>query len=73
MKETVFEIAQMDCPSEEQLIRMKLADCSFIKHLHFKIQDRKLTVFHEGESHRILSLLKELKLGAELIADAETK
>ncbi|MGB0390722.1 MAG: cation transporter [Salibacteraceae bacterium] len=73
MKETVFEIAQMDCPSEEQLIRMKLADCSFIKHLDFKIQDRKLTVFHEGESHRILSLLKELKLGAKLIADVETK
>lgn len=73
MKETIFHIAQMDCPSEEQLIRMKLADCTFIKHLDFEIQDRKLTIFHEGKSPKILSLLEELKLSTMLIADVETK
>ena len=34
----------MDCPSEENLIRMKLEDISGIENLEFDIANRKLTV-----------------------------
>lgn len=30
MKKTIFNITKMDCPSEEQLIRMRLKDVSDI-------------------------------------------
>ena len=36
----------MDCPSEENLIRMKLEGHSNIEHLEFDIPNRQLTVFH---------------------------
>ncbi len=38
----------MDCPSEENLIRMKLDGISSIVNLGFDIPNRKLTVFHSG-------------------------
>ncbi|TXG38953.1 cation transporter [Seonamhaeicola maritimus] len=64
MKKTVFEISKMDCPSEENLIRMKLDNLSSIKNLDFNISKRTLTVFHTEESTKIESLLHELNLGA---------
>ena len=36
----------MDCPSEEQIIRMKLAELKNIVSLDFDILNRQLTVFH---------------------------
>jgi hypothetical protein len=45
MQKTTFEISQMDCPSEENLIRLKLAEFSDIKNLDFDIPNRKLTIF----------------------------
>jgi Co/Zn/Cd efflux system component len=67
MNKTVFEINKMDCPSEESLIRMKLDDLVEIKNLEFDIPNRKLTVFHNGETEIIDSLLKELNLGSSLL------
>jgi Co/Zn/Cd efflux system component len=51
----------MDCPSEEQMIRMKLDGLSQIKSLHFNIPDRKLQVIHQGDSKEILFRLETLK------------
>ncbi|MGB0391759.1 MAG: cation transporter [Salibacteraceae bacterium] len=62
----------MDCPSEEQLIRMKLSEYDSIEHLDFEIPNRKLSVIHHGNSADILILLEELKLDTELIAESET-
>ena len=62
MQKTIFHISKMDCPSEEQMIRMKLSDYDSIQQLDFEIQDRKLTVMHLGNSSEILNLLEELKL-----------
>ena len=45
MKKTIFEITKMDCPSEENLIRMKLDGMSSIANLDFDIPNRKLTRF----------------------------
>ena len=49
MYKTIFEITKMDCPSEENLIRMKLEGVSGIENLDFDIPKRKLTVFHQGK------------------------
>ena len=45
MNKTIFEITKMDCPSEENLIRMKLDGISSIANLDFDIPNRKLTFF----------------------------
>lgn len=71
MNVTVFKIHQMDCSSEEQLIRMKLDGINEIKQLDFEIPQRKLTVFHTGSSIEIEKLLADLKLGSTLISDSE--
>ena len=45
----------MDCPSEEQLIRMKLQNVETVKSLEFDIPNRKLTVFHSENPEPIFS------------------
>ena len=37
MNKTIFNITKMDCPSEEQLIRMKLQNFDTVKSLEFDI------------------------------------
>lgn len=61
MKKTIFEITKMDCPSEENLIRMKLDGISSIANLEFDILNRKLTVFHCGEIHQIEKVCYRIK------------
>ncbi len=72
MQKTTFEIAKMDCPSEENLIRMKLDGISSIKNLDFDISNRKLFVFHLGEIDQIEKSISELKLGGRKISTEET-
>lgn len=55
----------MDCPSEENLIRMKLDEFSSIANLEFDIANRKLTVFHSGEIELIEKSVIELNLGGK--------
>ncbi|MEJ5265565.1 MAG: cation transporter [Bacteroidales bacterium] len=71
MQKTIFKIIKMDCPSEEQLIRMKLQNFDEIKSLEFDIANRKLTVHHIGESQPILSALETLNLDTTLISTEE--
>ncbi|SHF27031.1 Cation efflux family protein [Arenibacter palladensis] len=68
MQKTIFEITKMDCPSEENLIRMKLDEISNIVHLDFDIPNRKLTVFHNGETEQIEKSVIELHLGGKKIS-----
>lgn len=72
MKKTIFKIIKMDCPSEEQLIRMKLANLSSIENLDFDISNRKLTVFHNGQTDTIEKSIDELNLGSHKLATEET-
>ncbi|WP_299453202.1 cation transporter [uncultured Microscilla sp.] len=67
MKKTTFKISKMDCPSEENLIRMKLEGLGAIKSLDFDIPQRILQVFHEGDSHEIAQALDKLNLGSQLV------
>lgn len=71
MQKTIFNITKMDCPSEEQLIRMKLQNFDEIKSLEFDIANRKLTVHHIAESQPILSALETLNLNTTLISTEE--
>jgi Co/Zn/Cd efflux system component len=57
----------MDCPSEENMIRMKLDGLQVIKKLEFDIEKRNLTVFHSEEDKEILTRLESLNLGAKFI------
>ena len=62
----------MDCPSEENLIRMKLDGISSIENLDFDIPNRKLTVFHNGEIDQIEQSVLELNLGGKKISTEQT-
>ena len=72
MNKTIFEITKMDCPSEENLIRMKLDGISSIANLDFDIPNRKLTVFHNGEIDQIEKSVLELNLGGKKISTEQT-
>ena len=62
----------MDCPSEENLIRMKLDGIPSIANLDFDIPNRKLTVFHSGEIDQIEKSVTELNLGGKKISTEQT-
>ncbi|WMN13012.1 cation transporter [Marivirga salinae] len=72
MNKTIFEITKMDCPSEENLIRMKLEGISSVANLDFDIPNRKLTVFHRGEIDQIEKFVLELNLGGKKISTEQT-
>lgn len=57
----------MDCPSEEQMIRMKLADLTNINSLEFDIPNRQLTVFHSDNYDQIFQRLDNLKFDTSII------
>ena len=67
MQKTTFKISKMDCPSEEQMIRMKLADLTNIKSLDFDIPNRKLIVIHSDNYDQIFQRLENLKFDTSFI------
>jgi len=67
VKKTTYQISRMDCPSEEQLIRLKLADVSAIQKLEFDLLERKLIVYHYEESDLIFQKLDSLGFGTSLL------
>ncbi len=73
MLKTIFIISQMDCPSEENLIRMKLDGIASIAHLDFDIPNRKLSVYHNGETQQIEESISELNLGGKKVSIEETE
>lgn len=76
MKQSVFFIAGMCCPTEQQLIRNRLKSVPQIERLDFNTMERVLTVSHSLDDDKtILSALETLGLGAQLktaVPDAES-
>lgn len=72
MYKTIFKIAKMDCPSEEQLVRMRLQDFDSIHMLEFDIPNRELHVYHSGDQEPILLALKSLNLNTTFISTEES-
>lgn len=73
MEKTIFQIQKMDCPSEENLIRLKLDGISAIKNLDFDILNRQLTVFHEGQIEQIESSIADLNLGGRRLSTEQSE
>lgn len=63
MTETAFLVPAMDCPSEEQIIRMALASLK-IHSLNFDIPNRRLVILHTEMPNIILAKLTPLGFGA---------
>ena len=73
INKTTFHIKDMDCPSEEQMIRMKLEPLSQVKYLEFDISARKLEVFHQEEVQAIHEAISELNLNDRLEDTSEAE
>ena len=63
----------MDCPSEENLIRMKLDGIVEIKNLEFDISNRKLMVYHIEENDAIEKSILDLNLGGKKLSTEKTE
>lgn len=62
----------MDCPSVENLIKMKLSNIDGLKQLDFDLESRILTVFHSNNKNTIEKAIKELNLNESLVSSEET-
>lgn len=65
--ETALSVPKMDCPSEENMIRMALSDIGRIDSLTFDLAKRQLHVTHSGEAQPIIDKLLPLGLGTSLL------
>ena len=73
MQKTIFKIQKMDCPSEEQMVRMKLQGYEQIEKPEFDIPKRELKVYHNGQKDQLFSALESLNLNTTLISTEETE
>jgi Co/Zn/Cd efflux system component len=73
MIKSEYHIAKMDCPSEENMIRMKLDGLEVIKKLEFDIENRNLIVFHSDEDKEIFNRLDSLNFGTKLAKTENVK
>lgn len=73
MIKTTFKIDKMDCPCEENLIRLKLQDFRNIKRLDFDLASRTLSVFHIENEHEIAQCIDSLNLSSHLMGSIEVQ
>ncbi|MCL3851033.1 MULTISPECIES: cation diffusion facilitator family transporter [Bacteroidales] len=71
MNKSIFKIEQMDCPSEENLIRMKLQNIEGVAKQEFDLKGRIFTVYHTGDYQEIEKQLATLNLGSRFIESKE--
>ncbi len=72
--QAVFVIDNMDCPTEEALIRKKLSVMAGITQLDFNLMQRKLTVTHTlGQPDAILKTLTAIDMRAILMEAATSQ
>ncbi len=71
MKISEFRISNMDCPTEEALIRKRLSMEAGITSLAFNLMECQLSVTHTlSDEHAILVMLHEVGMKAELVQAA---
>ena len=66
--ESTFSVPKMDCPSEENMIRMALRGVEGVQALTFDLAGRSVTVVHRAPVDEVLEKLVPLGLGATLAA-----
>lgn len=68
MNKTTFQISKMDCPAEENIIKMKLSGFTEITALAFDIPNRLVVIYHSGNHDEILKALDSLDFDTTFIA-----
>lgn len=68
---STFKVTKMDCPSEEQMIRMKLVGIEAILQLNFDIPNRKLEVIHSGDVSVFEKDIHALNFDSTLVSTEE--
>lgn len=66
VKESVFRVPKMDCPSEERMIRTALDGVEGVHGIACDLSGRKVRIVHDGDAVSIAERLVKLGLGAEL-------
>jgi Cd2+/Zn2+-exporting ATPase len=65
---TRIRIGQMDCPTEEGLIRKKLGGMQAVRDMHFDLMQRILTVVHvEGSGDALVGAIRTLGMTPEVL------
>jgi Co/Zn/Cd efflux system component len=64
--ESTLRIPAMDCPTEEQLVRMALAGLGGVATLEFDLPARRLVVVHSGPVAPVLAAVERAGLGADV-------
>lgn len=64
---SVFDVPQMDCPSEESLVRTAFASFGEVA-FEFDIPNRKVYVYHAGSPEKVEATMKNVGLGAHRIS-----
>ena len=74
-KHSEFSIRDMDCPAEEQMVRMALSDVEEVHSLDFDLSERKVAIVHRDDAAALLEYLHPLGLKTTLIQseDATTE
>lgn len=71
LMQTPIRIMQMDCPTEEALLRKKLGGMTGVTSMDFKLMQRVLTVTHEPAAiESILQAVRSLGFTPEVASDA---
>jgi cation transport ATPase len=63
---SVFTVPQMDCPSEENLIRTAFATVEESPTFEFDLANRKVRVYHRDTVEKVTQIMKSVGLGAQL-------
>ncbi|KHD45117.1 cation transporter [Streptococcus hongkongensis] len=64
---TIFQINKMDCPSDEQFVRMALSDFSAITDISVNLEKRLVEVTHQEKPEHLLQAINKLHLDAQII------
>jgi Co/Zn/Cd efflux system component/copper chaperone CopZ len=67
LKRSTFKVAKMDCPAEVELINLSLSGYPVVKQLDFDLDQRILTVVHEGDIAEVADKVDSLGLESNLL------
>ena len=71
MKQSIFVIEQMDCPTEEKLLRHRLGTIAGVERLDFDLMARRLTVHHQLDGDgELVSAIESLGMKPQPTTDA---
>lgn len=71
MERIRFAIPKMDCPAEEQLVRLALKGQPHVVRIAADLATRELTVDHNGDTQAVTQAILPLNLGARVVETRE--